>query len=165
MRDRATAIEPSCSRAIMRTFHSFGAWFLRRNAAAAGLDSNFTIYDDDDQATLLHGAMPQNTRVECARMVQGISRAKDLGLEPDSPDLSDAFSDHGMRRVYALYEERCGTRAMSTSATSSGFPRGSCARTRRCGGARGNASASSSSTSTRTPTSRAIRNRRQACTT
>ena len=106
MRDRATAIEASCSRAMMRTFHSFGAWFLRRNAAAAGLDANFTIYDDDDQATLLHGAMPQNTRVECSRMVQAISRAKDLGLEPDSPDLSAAFSDPGMRRVYALYEDR-----------------------------------------------------------
>jgi DNA helicase-2/ATP-dependent DNA helicase PcrA len=106
MRDRATAIEASCTRAVMRTFHSFGAWFLRRNSAAAGLDSNFTIYDEDDQATLLHGILPQNTRSECSRMVQAISRAKDLGLEPDSPDLSAVFSDPGMRRVYALYEER-----------------------------------------------------------
>jgi DNA helicase-2/ATP-dependent DNA helicase PcrA len=106
MRDRAAAIEPACSRAVMRTFHSFGAWFLRRNAQAAGLDSNFTIYDDDDQTTLLHGAMSQNTRSECSQMVQAISRAKDLGLEPDSIDLSAVFSDPGMRRVYALYEER-----------------------------------------------------------
>jgi len=106
MRDRAAAIEASCSRAVMRTFHSFGAWFLRRNSLAAGLDSNFTIYDDDDQATLLHGALPQNTRAECSRMVQAISRAKDLGLEPDSPDLSAAFTDPAMRRIYAIYEER-----------------------------------------------------------
>ena len=106
MRDRAASIEASCSRAVMRTFHSFGAWFLRRNAAAARLDPNFTIYDDDDQATLLHGALPQNTRSECSRMVQAISRAKDLGLEPDSPDLSAAFADPAMRRIYALYEER-----------------------------------------------------------
>jgi DNA helicase-2/ATP-dependent DNA helicase PcrA len=106
MRDRAAAIESECSRAVMRTFHSFGAWFLRRNSQAAGLDSNFTIYDDDDQTTLLHGAMPQNSRSECGRMVQAISRAKDLGLEPDSPDLSAAFSDPEMRRIYALYEER-----------------------------------------------------------
>jgi DNA helicase II / ATP-dependent DNA helicase PcrA len=106
MRDRAAAIEASCSRSVMRTFHSFGAWFLRRNAAAAGLDSNFTIYDDDDQTTLLHGILPQNTRSECKSMVQAISRAKDLGLEPDSPSLAAAFSDPGMRRIYALYEER-----------------------------------------------------------
>jgi DNA helicase-2/ATP-dependent DNA helicase PcrA len=106
MRDRAASIEPLCARAVMRTFHSFGAWFLRRNAAAAGLDSNFTIYDDDDQTTLLHGLMPQNTRSECKSMVQAISRAKDLGLEPDSPDLSAAFSDPGMRRIYQLYADK-----------------------------------------------------------
>jgi DNA helicase II / ATP-dependent DNA helicase PcrA len=106
MRDRAAMIEGACSRAVMRTFHSFGAWFLRRNAAAAGLDQNFTIYDDDDSTTLLHGAMPQNTRQECRVMAQAIARAKDYGLEPDSPDLSAAFSDPAMRRVYAIYEER-----------------------------------------------------------
>lgn len=106
MRDRAASVEASCSRAMIRTFHSFGAWLLRRNAKAAGLDPNFTIYDDDDQTTLLHGAMPQNTRQECSRMIQAISRAKDYGLEPDSPELSAFFSDPGMRRVYALYEER-----------------------------------------------------------
>ncbi|HRY73769.1 MAG TPA: UvrD-helicase domain-containing protein, partial [Spirochaetia bacterium] len=36
MRDRAASLEPACARAVIRTFHSFGAWFLRRNAAAAG---------------------------------------------------------------------------------------------------------------------------------
>ena len=106
MRDRAAAIEPSCSRAVMRTFHSFGAWFLRRNAAAAGLDPNFTIYDDDDQTTLLHGLLPQYNRSECSSMVQAISRAKDFGLEPDSPDLSAAFSDPELRRIYAIYEDK-----------------------------------------------------------
>ncbi|MBL8968772.1 MAG: UvrD-helicase domain-containing protein, partial [Spirochaetaceae bacterium] len=106
MRERAASVEPACERAVIRTFHSFGAWFLRRNAAAAGLDPNFTIYDDDDQATLLHGALPQYDRNECRRLVQSISRAKDYGLKPDSPDLSRAFSDPALRRVYALYQEK-----------------------------------------------------------
>ncbi|HET7839595.1 MAG TPA: UvrD-helicase domain-containing protein, partial [Rectinemataceae bacterium] len=106
MRDRAASLEPSCSRSVIRTFHSFGAWFLRRNAQAAGLDPNFVIYDDDDATTLLHGILPQNSRSECSRMAQAIARAKDYGLEPDSPDLSAAFSDPAMRKVYALYEER-----------------------------------------------------------
>jgi len=106
MRDRAASIEALCSRTMIRTFHSFGAWLLRRNAAAAGLDPNFTIYDDDDATTLLHGALPQNTRQECARMVQAIARAKDYGLDPDSPELDAFFSSPEMRRVYALYEER-----------------------------------------------------------
>jgi len=106
MRDRATAIESSCSRAVMRTFHSFGAWFLRRNAVSAGLDPNFTIYDDDDQVTLLRGILPEQARKDCSRIAQSISRAKDYGLEPDSPDLSSASSDPKFRRVFAQYEEK-----------------------------------------------------------
>ena len=114
MRDRAAALEPACERAVIRTFHSFGAWFLRRNAKGAaaqggpihGLDPNFVIYDDDDQTTLLHGAFPHYTRSECSRIVQAISRAKDYGLEPDSPDLSKVFSDPALRRVYAEYERK-----------------------------------------------------------
>ncbi|MGO8695227.1 MAG: ATP-dependent helicase, partial [Rectinemataceae bacterium] len=106
MRDRAAAMESRCTRSMIRTFHSFGAWFLRRNAAAAGLDSNFVIYDDDDSTTLVHAAFPQHTRRECAQIASTIARAKDLGLEPDSPDLSAAFHDPNMRRAYAVYEER-----------------------------------------------------------
>lgn len=115
MRERAAAIEPACERSVIRTFHSFGAWFLRRNVKAlagikagalGSLDSNFTIYDDDDQATLLHGALPQYTRSECSRYVKAISRAKDFGYEPDSPELGEIFSDPEERRIFALYEER-----------------------------------------------------------
>ncbi|HUX39860.1 MAG TPA: UvrD-helicase domain-containing protein [Rectinemataceae bacterium] len=114
MRDRAAAIEPECSRSTIRTFHSFGAWFLRRNAKAVsgpggavpGLDSDFTIYDDDDQTTLLHGLLPRNTRSECRAFVEAISRAKDFGFEVDSPALDKVSSDPGFRRIYAMYEER-----------------------------------------------------------
>ena len=38
---------------MIRTFHSFGAWVLRRNSSYAGLDPGFTIYDDEDMLTLL----------------------------------------------------------------------------------------------------------------
>lgn len=117
MRDRAAAIEPECARATIRTFHSFGAWFLRRNAKAAagsgdapgivpGLDPDFTIYDDDDQTTLLHGMLPDNTRNECRSLVEAISRAKDYGLDPDSAALDKVSSDPGFRRTYARYEAR-----------------------------------------------------------
>ena len=58
MRDRAAAMEPACARSMIRTFHSFGAWFLRRNAPATGLDSNFVIYDDEDSTTLVHAVFP-----------------------------------------------------------------------------------------------------------
>ena len=106
MRDRAAAIDPACARAFLRTFHSFGAWFLRRNAAAAGLDPNFTIYDDDDSTTLLHGTAPELTRSECGRLASRIARAKDYGLAPDAPDLEARFPDRNFRRLYADYERR-----------------------------------------------------------
>ncbi len=106
MRDRAAAIDPECARAYLRTFHSFGAWFLRRNAGPAGLDPNFTIYDDDDSVTLLHGTAPELTRAECGRLASRIARAKDYGLAPDAPDLEAHFPDRNFRRLYADYESR-----------------------------------------------------------
>jgi len=107
MRERACAIEPACERANLRTFHSFGAWFLRRNAAAAGLDRDFTIYDDDDSTTLVKAAFPDLSRPEASRLASSIARAKDYGLDPDDPGLDTQF--RGMRefrRMYAEYERR-----------------------------------------------------------
>ncbi|HUW70901.1 MAG TPA: UvrD-helicase domain-containing protein [bacterium] len=106
MRDRACSIEPSCARANMRTFHSFGSWFLRRNAAAAGLDRDFTIYDDDDSTTLVRAAFSDMSRPEASKLASAIARAKDYGLSPDAPDLERHFSERDFRRRYAEYERR-----------------------------------------------------------
>ncbi len=106
MRERACAIEPEAERANLRTFHSFGAWFLRRNAAAAGLDRDFTIYDDDDATTLARAAFPEMSRPEAGRLAQAIARAKDYGLGPDSPDLERRIGGKDFRRRYAEYERR-----------------------------------------------------------
>jgi DNA helicase II / ATP-dependent DNA helicase PcrA len=106
MRDRACSIEPACERANLRTFHSFGAWFLRRNAAAAGLDRDFTIYDDDDSTTLVKAAFPDLTRQEAPALASAIARAKDYGLAPDAPGLEARISERDFRRRYAEYEQR-----------------------------------------------------------
>ncbi|HSH13599.1 MAG TPA: UvrD-helicase domain-containing protein, partial [Desulfurivibrionaceae bacterium] len=106
MRERACSIEPACARANLRTFHSFGAWFLRRNAAAAGLDRDFTIYDDDDSTTLVKAAFPDLTRPEASRLSSAIARAKDYGLAPDAPGLESRISERDFRRRYAEYEQR-----------------------------------------------------------
>jgi DNA helicase-2/ATP-dependent DNA helicase PcrA len=106
MRERAALLEPRCERAVIRTFHSFGAWFLRRNAAALGIDSNFVIYDDGDSTELIHAALPQLSKQDCKRYASLIARAKDYNLEPDSPDLSASIRDEDFRRIYALYEKR-----------------------------------------------------------
>jgi Superfamily I DNA and RNA helicases len=106
MRERAALLEASCERAVIRTFHSFGSWFLRRNAQALGLDSNFVIYDDEDSASLVQAILPNLGKPECRRYASLIARAKDYGLEPDSPSLASLIRDDDFRRVYSLYEER-----------------------------------------------------------
>jgi DNA helicase-2/ATP-dependent DNA helicase PcrA len=106
MRERAAQIEASCERAMIRTFHSFGSWFLRRNAKAIGLDSNFVIYDDKDSAELVKAALPSLPRQESSRYASLIARAKDFCLGPDSPNLGALSQDDDLRRIYAAYEER-----------------------------------------------------------
>ncbi len=106
MAERAARLEPRAERSVLRTFHSFGAWLLRRNAALAGLDSNFTIYDDDDAVTLLSKAMPALTRQQVSAVVHKISRAKDYCLSPDSPLLCDIDPDPDFADIYRIYEKR-----------------------------------------------------------
>src|SRR5215471_16039570 len=38
MAERARLIDERAANAMLRTFHSFGAWFLRRNGKMTGLD-------------------------------------------------------------------------------------------------------------------------------
>ncbi|RLW70116.1 MAG: hypothetical protein B6D68_01260, partial [spirochete symbiont of Stewartia floridana] len=105
MRERAASLNPAAEKAVIRTFHSFGAWLLRRNAAAAGLSSNFTIYDDDDQASLLSQVLSGMPRRELKHWIQRISRAKDEGLSQED-DLSEISGNPAFPNVYRQYEER-----------------------------------------------------------
>lgn len=80
MHQRAVALEGRAAYCQIRTFHSFGAWFLRLNAGAAGVDPNFTVYDDDDMVTLLAKANPQLQRKQATHFAHLISLCKDYGL-------------------------------------------------------------------------------------
>jgi len=106
MRERAARLEPRAERSVLRTFHSFGAWLLRRNAAEVGLDAAFSIYDDDDAVTLLTRAMPALNRQQAALAVHKISRAKDYCLDPDSPLLSEIDPDPDFPILYRTYQNR-----------------------------------------------------------
>jgi DNA helicase-2/ATP-dependent DNA helicase PcrA len=107
MANRARLIEESAETAMLRTFHSFGAWFLRRNSGLANLPTGFVIYDDDDMVSLLSTIM-ENPRAEVKAMARNISRAKDHFLSPDDPGLD--LIDHRkiFRRIYREYEEKLG---------------------------------------------------------
>jgi len=90
---------------MIRTFHSFGAWMLRRNGGLIGLDNRFTIYDDDDSLTLLTGVDGKKNRKQLAKFSKWISRAKDYCLTPED-DLHTISFDADFPRLYRAYEDR-----------------------------------------------------------
>ena len=104
MQERAVQLEPRAEKAHIRTFHSFGAWFLRLHAEAAALAPNFTVYDDDDMATLVAKAVPGLTKQQANRYAHKIALAKDYCLLPDNPALAD--TDPQFPAVYAQYQKR-----------------------------------------------------------
>lgn len=106
MQDRAVALEPLAANAQIRTFHSFGSWFLRKYAEEAGIDKNFTVYDDDDMATLVSKAVPSLSRQEAAKAAHRIALAKDFCLTPDSKNLVDIESSPDFPEIYSAYEKR-----------------------------------------------------------
>ena len=105
MKERAVNLEPLAEQAQIKTFHSFGAWFLRRYAEEAGLDPNFTVYDDDDSASLIMKAVPGMTKKQANLAAHKISLCKDYCLTPDD-NLSEFDKDGKFSEIYAAYEQR-----------------------------------------------------------
>ena len=106
MKERAVALEPRAEYAQIRTFHSWGAYFLRAHAEAAGISKNFTVYDDDDMVTLLGKAVPSLSRQQAALAAHKISLAKDYCCTPDSERLCTISDDPQFADIYAAYEKR-----------------------------------------------------------
>lgn len=115
MHQRAVALEGRAAYCQIRTFHSFGAWFLRLNAGAAGVDPNFTVYDDDDMVTLLSKANPQLQRKQATHFAHLISLCKDYGLLAEDEDkiyklmnsLGEALdTQDDFPKIYSNYTKR-----------------------------------------------------------
>ena len=106
MRERATALEPRAQYAQIRTFHSWGSYFLRTHAFEAGVDKNFTVYDDDDITTLVQKAVPDLTKQQAKVAAKKISLAKDFCLGPDSDSLYMVSEDPKFPSIYSAYEKR-----------------------------------------------------------
>lgn len=106
MQSRAVAMEPRAKDAMIRTFHSFGAWFLRKYYQEAGIDQSFTVYDDDDMVTLLAKAVPSLTKQQASAVAHNIALAKDYCYTPESPELIKISLHPEFRQAYAAYETR-----------------------------------------------------------
>ena len=107
MRDRINSMIPdeNTTGLEMRTFHSFGAYVLRRYGSKIGLDDSFTIYNDEDSLNLLSNAFPDEKKSELREYMKQISKAKDKGLNPDSKELNGiSYHMQGFRTYFRAYE-------------------------------------------------------------
>lgn len=106
MRRRVLKLAPGAGDAMIRTFHSFGAWLLRRHSHLLNLNSNFSIYDDDDALSLLKTATAGRIQKdEVKQFSRAISRAKDSNLDPDD-DLRSVSSDVRFPDIYGFYQDK-----------------------------------------------------------
>ncbi|MBO4858170.1 MAG: UvrD-helicase domain-containing protein, partial [Treponema sp.] len=105
MRTRAVAMDERAAYSQIRTFHSFGSWFLRKYAEEAGVVPSFTVYDDDDMAILVKKAVPALSKKEAQAAAREISLAKDYCLLPGD-DLTFIGSQFDLNDIYTRYENR-----------------------------------------------------------
>jgi DNA helicase II / ATP-dependent DNA helicase PcrA len=105
MLERVRGMVPHARGVMIRTFHSFGAWVLRRNSALAGLPPTFSIYDEDDSLSLLHSLYEQRKKRDLKQYIHWISRAKDYALTPED-DLSKISYHQDLPDLYRAYQDR-----------------------------------------------------------
>jgi DNA helicase-2/ATP-dependent DNA helicase PcrA len=117
MKERVSAISGGAIEGMpwLGTFHSVAARMLRVHAELAGLKSNFTILDTDDQLRVLKQLIQASGLDEKrwpARQLAGmIDRWKNRGWTPAQVDAgeAEAFGPGRGRELYAAYQERLKT--------------------------------------------------------
>ena len=113
MRERVDHIVGFGSESIwVSTFHSTCVRILRRHIERLGYSTNFTIYDADDQKTLMKDICKQlqiDTKIYKERsLLAAISSAKDEMISPDEYELQAAGDYHKQKiaKVYREYEKQ-----------------------------------------------------------
>lgn len=98
-------------RYFIGTFHSYGAMLLRRNARQIGMDSNFSIYDSDDQLSVIKSIckdMNVSVNIKPQAVHERISDSKSKGIAADEyfrNSYGDDF-DETVSKVYKEYVKR-----------------------------------------------------------
>ncbi|MGH1363949.1 MAG: ATP-dependent helicase [Calditrichia bacterium] len=111
MQKRIESLISSSARGMwIGTFHSICARILRMEAHELGYDSNFTIYDVDDQLRLLQNVMAGlniSTQTLKPRQVQyRISDSKNKMITPERFDkMAMDYNDKRIAQVYHAYEK------------------------------------------------------------
>ncbi len=109
MRERVDQLVEYGAESIwVSTFHSLCVRILRRHIGLLGYDTNFTIYDSDDQKTLMKEIcrlLNIDTKIYKERMLlSAVSHAKDELITPEELML-EAGGDYGSRKVAEVYAE------------------------------------------------------------
>ena len=109
MRERVDNLVGFGSESIwVSTFHSMCVRILRRHIEALGYATNFTIYDTDDQKTLMKDVcklLEVDTKVYRERsLLSAISKAKNELMTPEELML-EAGGDFGRKKVAEVYGE------------------------------------------------------------
>jgi DNA helicase-2/ATP-dependent DNA helicase PcrA len=91
------------------TFHATCARILRREAASLPFESNFVIFDTDDQLSLVGRALDDlnldDKRYRPSSVLGSISNAKNELILPDDYPVQ-TYRDEVIARVYRRYQER-----------------------------------------------------------
>ena len=109
MRERVDKIVGFGSESIwVSTFHSSCVRMLRRFIDRLGFDTNFTIYDTDDQKTLMKDICKRldiDTKIYKERAIMAaISSAKDELIEPEEYEIN-VMGDFSKRKIALAYKE------------------------------------------------------------
>lgn len=112
MAERVNQLTGTSQALWMGTFHSIGVRIIRRHAEKLGLNSNFTILDEDDQIRLLKAILSARNIDEKSlppKLLLAIIQSwKDQGLTPDRiTDARDLQAGSGLApELYKAYQER-----------------------------------------------------------
>ena len=109
MRERVDDIVGFGSESIwVSTFHSTCVRILRRHIDRLGYDNNFTIYDSDDQKTLMKDVcklLQIDTKTYRERTIlSAISSAKDEMVTPEEYELN-VYGDFSKKKIAEAYKE------------------------------------------------------------
>ncbi len=113
MKERvAKLLSRDVSNMWMGTFHSICVRILRRNIDKIGYDRSFTIYDRDDQMTLVRECIKERNlnkdNYKYSSVLAQISKLKDNMTDPDK-FINENYSDFYLRNIgelYALYQSK-----------------------------------------------------------
>lgn len=113
MRERVDQIVGFGAESVwVSTFHSTCVRILRRYIDCLGYDNNFTIYDTDDQKTVMKNVCKKleiDTKIYKERsLLAAISKAKDELLSPEEFELNAAgdFAKQKIAKVYKEYQKQ-----------------------------------------------------------